>query len=86
MGGKPDGGMNMPRTRTEYVMHLCEYELEPCEDDGCCDYEVEATNKRTADAVIAAGGVYKGVWNVHAIYKTKWVDDEVDDEEIYWEE
>lgn len=76
----------MARTRTEYVMYLCEYELEPCEDDGCCDCEVEATNKRTADAVIAASGVYEGALNVHTIYKTKWIGDEVDDEEIYWKE
>lgn len=70
--------------RTEYILHLCEFEQEPCEDEGCCDYEVEATNKRTADAVIAAGGVFE-CWNVHMIYKVKWVDGEVDDEELYWE-
>ena len=70
--------------RTEYLLHLCEFEQEPCEDEGCCDYEVEAVNKRTADAVISTGGVY-GCSNVHMIYRVKWVDGEVDDEELYWE-
>jgi len=70
----------------EYILHLCEFEMNECEDDGCCGYEVEPTNKRNADKSIKDGGVHNN-HKVHRIYKAYLIDGEVkDDTEIYWKE